>query len=151
MVLDKISNQTIYTGIHKGFKQVFDFINTNDLTAMELGKHTIDGDAIFVVLMEYTTQPVSECKSETHKKYIDIQYMITGEEQIGIVSLDGEIPTTPYNEEGDFMFYTLPTLPQIQLKTEHFAIFFPDDIHQTMIEIDQPKKLRKAVFKIRLT
>ena len=61
---------------------------------------------------------------------------------------EDEEPTTPYNQEGDYMFYTLEDLPSIQLKKEHFAIFFPDDIHQTMREIDAPKHLRKAVFKI---
>ena len=149
MILDKISNQNLYTGIHKGFQQVFDFINSNDLTAIDLGKHNIDGENAFVIVMEYTTQDRVECKAETHKNYIDIQYMIEGEEGVGISSLSNETPTTPYNEEGDFMFYTLPELPQIQLKKQHFAIFFPDDIHQTMIALDGPKKLRKAVFKIR--
>ena len=148
MVLDKISNKNLYSAIHKDFKQVFEFINSNDLSTIELGKHVIDGDNVFVVVMEYETQDISECKSETHKKYIDIQYMIDGEEQIGVKTLHNETPTTPYNEEGDFMFYTIENLPKIQLKQKHFAIFFPDDIHQTMIKIESPKKIRKAVFKI---
>ena len=74
MILDKLSNQNVYTGIHKRFKAVFDFINTNDLATIELGKHVIDGDNVFVMVMEYTTQDISECKSETHKKYIDITH-----------------------------------------------------------------------------
>lgn len=148
MVLDKIENQELYSNIHKDFKKVFDFIKSNDLENIELGKHIIEGENVFVVVMEYTTQDVFECKMETHKKYIDIQYMINGEEHIGVSSLHDETPTTPYDEEGDFMFYTLPALPKIQLKKEHFAIFFPDDIHQTMIQIDSPKPIRKAVFKI---
>lgn len=148
MILDKLSNQDIYKGIHKDFAQVFDFIKHNDLQTIELGKHIIDGDHVFVVVMEYDTQDISECKSETHKKYIDIQYMVSGEEHIGVATLHNETPTTPYNEEGDFMFYTLENLPKVQLKENHFAIFFPDDIHQTMNEIESPKKIRKAVFKI---
>lgn len=148
MILDKISNHHLYTSIHKNFPQVFDFIKNNDLNSIELGKHNIDGENVFVVVMEYTTQDVAECKSETHKKYIDIQYMIEGEEHIGIKTLHNEIPTTPYNEEGDFMFYTLENLPKICLQKNHFAVFFPDDIHQTMQQIETPKKIRKAVFKI---
>ncbi|MDG1803789.1 YhcH/YjgK/YiaL family protein [Flavicella sp.] len=148
MILDKLSNSNLYTPIHKDFEKVFDFIKNTDLEKIDLGKHEIDGDTVFVVVMEYTTQDVSECKSETHKKYIDIQYMIEGAEHVGVTTLHNEEPTTPYNEEGDFMFYTLGNLPTIQLKKEHFAIFFPDDIHQTMMQIDSPKTLRKAVFKI---
>ena len=148
MILDKISNSHIYSPVHTGFEKVFDFIKNNDLAAIDLGKHLIDGENVFVVVMEYTTQEVAECKSETHKKYIDIQYMIEGSEHIGITTLDQQQPTTPYNEEGDYMFYTLENLPLIQLHKGHFAIFFPDDIHQTMMQIDQPAPLRKAVFKI---
>jgi YhcH/YjgK/YiaL family protein len=148
MILDKISNHHIYTSIHKDFPQVFDFIKNNDLNSIELGKHVIDGDKVFVVVMEYMTQDISLCKSETHKRYIDIQYAIKGEEHIGIKTLHYETPTTPYNEDGDFMFYTLENLPVLSLKENHFAIFFPDDIHQTMREIQAPAKLRKAVFKI---
>lgn len=148
MIIDKITNHDLYSSMHKGFRQAFDFINNNDLNIIELGKHTIDGEKIFVIVMEYTTQDISECKSETHKKYIDIQYMIKGEENIGLKSLHNELPTTPYNVDGDFMFYTLENLPVLPLKENHFAIFFPDDIHQTMMQIESPKKLRKAVFKI---
>ena len=111
MILDKIANQDIYIPIHKGFQQAFDFIKNNDLNTVELGKHTIDGEKVFVVIMEYLTQDISECKSETHKKYIDIQYMIKGEENIGLRTLHNETATTPYNRDGDFMFYTLGNIP----------------------------------------
>lgn len=148
MIVDKISNQDLYTGIHKKFPLVFDFIKNNDLSTIDLGKHLIEDENVFVIVMEYTTQPLSECKPETHKKYIDIQYMINGEENIGLKTHYDEIPTTAYNQEGDFMFYTLEKLPMLPLKENHFAVFFPDDIHQTMIQIDSPKTLRKAVFKI---
>jgi len=148
MILDKISNQSLYSSIHSNFQQVFDFIKNNDLMNMELGKHIIDGEKVFVMLMEYTTQERLKCKCETHKKYIDIQYMIQGEEYIGLKTRHKEQASTPYNKEGDFMFYKLSKLPVLPLKEKHFAIFFPDDIHQTMIQIEEPKKLRKAVFKV---
>lgn len=148
MILDKLSNSNLYSDIHPRFSKVFEFIKNNDLTTLELGKHVIEGENIFMVLMEYDTQNVSECKAETHKKYIDIQYMVSGEEHVGVKILHNETATTPYNSDGDFMFYTIHNLPEIQLISGHFAVFFPDDIHKTMIQIEQPKKLRKAVFKI---
>jgi YhcH/YjgK/YiaL family protein len=148
MIFDKIENQGIYKSIHPSFEKAFDFLNSTDLENAELGKHIIDGDNVFAIIMEYTTQEESECKSETHKKYIDIQYMVEGEELVGLKTLHDEIPTTPYNKEGDFMFYTLPSLPKLILKKQHFGIFFPDDIHLTMLKVDVPKKLRKVVIKV---
>jgi len=148
MILDKFENYTIYQELHKGFRKAFHFISENDLSTIELGKHVIDGENVFAIVMEYETQRISDCKAESHKKYIDIQYMVDGEENIGFKTLQNEIPTTSYNSEGDFMFYSLPKLPLTPLKTAHFAIFFPDDIHQTMVQINNPKSLRKVVFKI---
>ena len=148
MIFDKIENQNIYKNIHPRFEKAFEFLNTTDLKTAELGKHIIDGEKIFAIIMEYTTQEEENCKSETHKKYIDIQYMVEGEEYVGLKTLHDEVPTTPYNEEGDFMFYTLDNLPKLVLKEAHFGIFFPDDIHLTMCQIKEPKPLRKVVIKV---
>ena len=149
MIFDKIENHTLYQSLHPGFSKAFDFIAKNDLKTIELGKHFIDGDKVFVIVMEYETQEIEICKSESHKKYIDIQFMVDGAENMAHKTLHNEIATTPYNSEGDFMFYTLGNLPTtFTVNEDHFAIFFPDDIHQSMIQINEPKKIRKAVFKI---
>ncbi|WP_139959815.1 YhcH/YjgK/YiaL family protein [Flavicella sediminum] len=148
MILDKIDNQHLYSNCHPRFKKAFDYINQTDLSEAKLGKHSIDGDEVFGILMEYNTLKEVICKSESHKKYIDIQYMVAGEENVGMTTLVNQKPTTPYNETEDFTFYTLEPLPKLKLKTGYFAIFFPDDIHQTMIQVDYPKKLRKFVIKV---
>lgn len=149
MVVDKLENHQIYSGLHKRFQKAFDFILRNDLNTIDLGKHTIEGEDVFAIVMEYTTQAADLCKSETHKKYIDIQFMISGAEHVGFTTLHSQEPTTPYNEEGDFMFYSLDKLPEFALNAGHFAIFFPDDIHKTMIQTDKgPDTLRKVVIKV---
>lgn len=151
MVVDKLENHQLYLSLHDRFKKAFDFILENDLRTIDLGKHSIQGDDIFAIVMEYTTQSEALCKSETHKKYIDIQYIINGAEQVGFTTLHDQEPTTPYNEEGDFMFYGLENLPKFAFNTGHFAIFFPDDIHKTMIQTDKgPDALRKVVIKVRI-
>ncbi|MGB2128618.1 MAG: YhcH/YjgK/YiaL family protein [Flavicella sp.] len=148
MIIDKIENSKNYTKIHPDFSKVFEFIANNNLFTIENGKYTISGENVFAVVMEYTTQEVSKCKTESHKKYIDIQYMIHGEEEIGFTTLHNQVPITPYNDDGDYMFYNVENLDILTLKENHFTIFFEDDIHQTMRQIVRPKKLKKVVFKI---
>jgi YhcH/YjgK/YiaL family protein len=148
MIFDNIRNNRLYHNTHPLFRKAFDFLRTTDLENIALGKHLIEGDALFAIVMEYDTQEAVHCKIETHKKYIDLQYMIAGEEFIGIAALEDQIPINPYNKEGDFTFYDVNNLPKIPLKTGHFAIFYPDDIHQTMIQIEAPQSLRKVVVKI---
>ena len=148
MIVDKIENANYYTNINHRFSKVFEFINNNDLSGIENGTHSIVGEEVFAVVMEYSTQEISKCKTESHKKYIDIQYMVEGEEEIGFTTLHNQTPTTPYNEAGDYMFYNGEKLDSLVLKKDHFTIFFEDDIHQTMRMLESPKKLKKVVFKI---
>lgn len=148
MILDKIRNNYLYDSTHPLFQKAFDFLSTTDLENIALGKHLIEGDALFAIVMEYDTQEAVHCKVETHKKYIDLQYMIAGEEFIGIATLEDQTPINPYKKEGDFTFYNVNNLSKISLKTGHFAIFYPDDMHQTMIQIERPQSLRKVVVKI---
>ncbi len=148
MIIDKLENHTLYQNIHKDFKKVFDFISNTNLLDLNLGKHTIDKNTVFAIVSEYDTKAEKNCLTETHKKYIDIQYIVKGEEYIAVKTLQNEIATTPYNKETDAMFYTLKNLSKIKLSEKHFAIFFPDDIHQPTIQVDTPKKVKKIVFKI---
>lgn len=149
MILDKIENAALYTGAHPKFQFVFDFIKNNDLFALPLGKHFLEDHSVFAIVMEYDTLAEKECKVESHRKYIDLQYMVSGSELTGITSHEGQVPSTSYNEENDFQFYNLTNLPKLPLKENFFAVYYPDDIHQTTISIDgKSKRNRKIVFKI---
>src|SRR5687768_1995819 len=105
MILDNIENCATYMNLGPRFKQAFDFIARTDLKSLPLGKHEIDGDNLFVILMEYETKDASDCIMENHKKYIDIQYMLRGEELMGIKTLHGDVPTTPYDAAKEAAFY----------------------------------------------
>ena len=68
MILDKIRNNHLYDSTHPLFQKAFDFLSTTDLENIALGKHLIEGDALFAIVMEYDTQEAVHCKVETHKK-----------------------------------------------------------------------------------
>ena len=148
MILDKIENSHVYCNMHPLFAKAFDFIRSTDFSNIELGKHIIEGEALFAIVMEYDTQEEADCNVETHKKYIDIQYMIEGAEFVGIATLQDQSPLKPYDEHGDFTFYNVNNLSKIRFTTGQFALFYPDDMHQTMIQVERPSQLRKVVLKI---
>lgn len=132
------------------FKKAFDFLMNPDFRKLELGKHTIKGDDLFVILMEYDTKEAAECKMESHKKHIDIQFMVSGEERIGITLLNGHHPSVPYNESNDVIFYKNEYDTLLTLSQGDFAIFYPQDLHMPCIKIDSVSTVKKAVFKIRV-
>jgi YhcH/YjgK/YiaL family protein len=130
------------------FGKAFNFLTKTDFRTLEFGKHILEGDDLFVIYMEYESKEPAECKMENHKKYIDIQYMVSGEELIGVTTLKDQIPTVPYDETKDVAFYKNDYTSLIKLAQDQFAIFFPHDLHMPCIKAAQVSPVRKAVFKI---
>ena len=83
MVYDDIGNAAIYYGLDEGIQKGLEFLQSNELSSWPDGEHEIDGENVYAVLRSYQTKPPAECRWEAHKKYIDIQYLISGEERIG--------------------------------------------------------------------
>ncbi len=106
--------------------------------------------AMFVMVQGYTTEPREICRFEAHRRYIDIQYMMAGEEIIEIAPVDTLIPDTAFDAERDVGFFQTPKGPctRLILRAGDFAIFFPEDAHMPKVRVDRPSTLRKAVVKI---
>ena len=150
MITSTLSQLFWYKTINPNFARAIDFALTTNLNSLETGRHDIDGDNVFAIVNEYTTKSSEECDPESHRDYADIQIMITGVERFGYTPLDGEIPTTPYDEEKDVALYTLPEeeISYIRLTPGEFIIFFPTDIHQPEVFHLRPELVKKLVLKV---
>jgi len=148
MVIDKIENSNLYAGLSGNIAKAFAYINGTDLHSIASGKYEIDNDDVFAIVMEYDTKDISECKLEGHFKYIDVQYIISGAELIGITSLINQIPYIRKDED-DYAFYECET-DLIKLDAGRFALFFPDDLHRPCIKVNQISRVKKVVVKVRI-
>lgn len=87
---------------------------------------------------------------EAHKKHIDVQYMISGEELVGHALFSGQTPSKEYSEEEDYiLFGELPSF-FTRMAEGTFMIFFPTDLHMPCIKVNESKKVKKAVVKVRI-
>jgi YhcH/YjgK/YiaL family protein len=150
MVLDSLTNSSHYSDINPNFEKAFQFLKTADFSKLEMGKHVIDGDDLFVIYMEYESKDPSECKMEKHIKHIDIQYMVEGEEVIGVDVFTSQPPIIPYDDEKDVAFYDNNFASSLKIKKGQFAIFFPHDLHRPCMITNRPVQVKKAVVKIRV-
>jgi YhcH/YjgK/YiaL family protein len=148
MILDDLRYAQQYTNLHPLFSKAFDFLKGTDFQKLELGKHTIDGDKLFVIYMEYDTKDLNDCIMESHRKYIDIQVMIEGEELMGVTALNGQIATTPYDDQRDAAFYEKKYDALFKVRQNHFTIFYPHDLHMPSMKVESVRKIKKAVFKV---
>ena len=152
MIIDNIANAGSYTNLHPLFKQALDYINKTDLLTIETGKHTISEGLTAIISDKMgVTAAESAAKFECHDRFIDIQLCIRGNEKIGwkprntCVNQKGN-----YNTEKDVLFYDDVPDMYFQLKDNQFAIFFPDDVHAPMINVDD-EPIRKLVIKVKKT
>ena len=81
MIIDVLDQSEKYISLHKDFKIVFDYLKKTDLNKLECGIHELKGKDVFFNLQEYETKQTQ--KLEAHKKYIDIQVVVNGEEYMG--------------------------------------------------------------------
>ena len=149
MILDSLKNAALYAELHPRFKTVFDYIASHDLAAMECGRHAIDGDNIFVVVQEWDLRPTSEARLELHRKYIDIQLVLDGADEIFGWSEKKDClkPEADFDEQKDVQFFT--DIPQCfySVAKGQFSILYPEDGHAPMLGEGHVKK---CIFKIAL-
>ncbi|HSW56365.1 MAG TPA: YhcH/YjgK/YiaL family protein [Ignavibacteriaceae bacterium] len=146
MIIDKIENATIYKNLGERIKKSFDYITQTDLKNLGSGKYEIDGENIFALVSEYKTKSESEGKLEAHKKYIDVQYVISGEELMGYAPLGVQKVLEPYKEENDIVFFT-GDKSFTKVSAGMFAIFFPEDVHMPGIMTKESLPVKKLVIK----
>jgi len=149
MIIDKFENADLYKNLSERIKKSFDYIMQTNLKELQPGKYEIDGNNIFALISEYETKSESEGKLEAHRKYIDVQYVIEGEELMGYSPLGNQQVLEPYKEENDIVFYKGEKV-FIKLTEGMFAIFYPEDVHMPGICVEKKSPVKKLVIKVKV-
>jgi YhcH/YjgK/YiaL family protein len=133
----------------KGLERPFEYLARTDLAALPLGRTDIAGDDVFVLISEGETRPPEQVKFEAHRRYIDIQLVVRGQEAIGIAPAAGLVTAEPYDAEKDIEFFATPReSAALALRAGDFAVFAPGDAHRPSLHLDGPHVSRKAVVKV---
>ncbi len=149
MIIDNIKNADKYAGLHPSFAAAFEALAaiTSDTPDEKI---TVDGDNIFINLATYTNKNVKDCLFESHKKYLDIQYVITGGELIDVCETDDLKATDDRLDTDDIAFYeNTDVFSTAYLREGDFVILFPGEAHRPCVAPDgKGIKTKKAVAKI---
>ncbi|HEY9003740.1 MAG TPA: YhcH/YjgK/YiaL family protein [Mucilaginibacter sp.] len=131
--------------------KVFKFLgDSSKLATLAPGKYPIDGKNAYASITYAPSKTFEASKWESHRKYIDLQYVINGEEKIGVVPLSKATVTEPYNEAKDVAHYSSDGTYYIATPKEFF-LFFPADVHRPNIKVDGYDQVKKLVIKIAYT
>jgi YhcH/YjgK/YiaL family protein len=149
MILDSLKNAHLYTNVSERIALGLKYLQETDLAALEPGKYEIDGTNVYAAISAYDSRTLEQGKFEAHKKYIDIQYIVSGSEKMYYSNIINMEEATEYNEVKDVLFYK-GNGDALTVNSGNFAIFFPEDVHMPNIAVDAPAPVKKVVVKIAL-
>ena len=145
MILGNISNYNNYL-FNEKFKKAFDFLEEFGKNPLPVGKYEIDGENVYALVQEY--EPGVGKRYESHLKYIDIQYIVNGNEKIGYTDIKNAAVEEDKTPANDAIFYTdIKNSTMLNLAEGDFAVFFPEDLHLPCVK-NTADKVTKVVIKI---
>ena len=147
--INKMAFATQYQLNKSYWDKAFAFLKNTDLQTLTVGRHVIDGDNVFAIVQEAPTKDYDKTAFESHLNYIDLQYVIKGEEKMGRTSVDSVKLDKPYNEKADIAYYTGDG-KIFTVQENSFLLFFPGEAHRPNITPGGNKVVKKIVIKIKM-
>lgn len=150
MITDTLSESRQYEALHPLFASGFEYLR-HFAADTPSGRYEIEGDRLFALVQSYDTRPPEQKKFESHEAHADIQYIVSGSENIYYAHRSLLPVTVPYNPEKDVQLYGDPTATTVlRMEAGSFAIFFPADGHKPNCHADGLAQVTKVVLKVRL-
>jgi biofilm protein TabA len=154
MVVDVIANAGLYTGLGDRISRALTLLATERFAGMATGRHEVDGDSLYYMVQSYQSKPFAQGKWESHRRYIDIQYVVEGVERMGWASLGaaaagnpGLQVTMPYDPAKDAALY-VGDGDLVTMAPGTFMILWPQDAHMPGIAVKDPVPVLKIVVKV---
>ena len=148
MILDSLDEAETYVRVHPAFARALAFLRTTELAALAPGRHEIDGERIYLAIDHVTGRGPTGARLECHRRHIDIQLTIEGDERIGWAPLASCItPDGPFDAARDVGFFSDTPATWLAVPPGRFAVFFPADAHAPLAGAGGVKK---AIVKIRI-
>jgi biofilm protein TabA len=145
--IDEVQFAKQYHLNQAAWDKAFAYLKNTDLKALANGRHVIDGNNVYAIVTEAPTKDYDKTAFESHRKYIDLQYVITGEENMAKAPLASVTVNKPYDEAADIAYYTgegkIYTVPR-----GTFMLFFPTEAHRPNITPGGNKVVKKVVIKV---
>ena len=149
MVFGNIRDLSDYDFLPAAVQECFAYAASHDLSVYEKGSHPIDGDRLFVNIVEYETTAPEKRFWEAHRQYLALHLMLRGPEQIDVNFIDNMEQQT-FVPKDDFLPLTGGPNGHAVLEAGDFLLCYPKDAHRTAVQVEQPVRIKKAIFKIRI-
>ena len=146
MILSTLSQMGHYTSLHPLLPRALEFMRSTDLLALAPGVHNIIGEQLFAIVENVPGRRREQAQLECHRKYIDIQLVLEGVDEMGWKPLhDCHKPVGDYSAEKDIQFFYDTPASWVATPPNSFCIFFPEDAHAPLVS---DGNIHKVIFKV---
>ncbi len=150
MILTTLADADALAALEPGIAAGVRWLRAFDASLPD-GRHDVEGDDVFALVATYHTGPATEKRFETHRVYLDLQYVAAGTERILHAPANGLTVEVPYDEAKDIAFYAEPKASSsLLLRAGDLAVFHPADAHKPGCMAGGRDEVRKVVVKVRL-
>ena len=148
MLISPLPHSPLIHSVHPLFKTAFEWLAQNANASLAEGKIEIDGDRLFCNSQQYDTHPFDWRKFETHDKYIDIQYIISGSENIHLGDPATMETAVAYDSTKDIRFLAGRGSP-VLISAGEFMIIWPHEAHAPGCDPSAEKSaVKKVIIKV---
>lgn len=146
MIVDDLRQASCYAALHPGLRAGFDLLAAGHWRGQSAGRYPVDGERLSLIISDERGRGRAAARLETHRRYLDIQLVLAGQEEIGWrPAADCSAVDEPYCAERDVAFFADPPTLWLALSAGQFAVFFPADAHAPLAAAGP---LRKAIVKV---
>lgn len=124
------------------------FLAEADFSQYADGDHHIKGDDMFLKVQSYTTKE-ENLTPESHRRYVDIQFLVSGAEKIGVAPIEDMKEVVSENVEQDLWLHHGP-VEYLTVTGKRFLILWPEDAHAPCVAVDSPEPIRKCLVKVKI-
>lgn len=152
MIFGHIDNENPCT-LPPAIERALDFLRTTDFSTVSPGEIEIQGREIYAQVIDMSTRSAKENRPEVHRRYLDIQFLASGEEIIGVAAdTCNNVISESLLEKRDIIFYhAMENESFLTMVPGSYAIFFPQDVHRPGCNKNEETKIRKIVVKVALS
>lgn len=151
MIADRVECAGMYGGLGGRIALGLALLADERVRGSAPGRYEVEDDWIYYISDTYMSRPAAQSHLESHRKFLDIQYIVSGREWIGYCPVEGLTVDRPYEVDKDVEFYKpVEPISRILMNAGTFAIFFPHDAHMPGQMVERPEQVKKVVVKIRL-
>jgi biofilm protein TabA len=149
MIYDKLSQANLYYPLSPRIEKALRYLQETDFSIVRDGRHEIDGDNLFALVSTYQTKSPVGALPEGHTKYIDLQYLLSGEEDVLCGFIEDMSGVVESRLSDDLEFYKGDVRPYT-IGNGKFLLLFPGDIHAPGVWHQSSAPVRKALVKIKI-